>query len=52
MPADYVAGKDPQLDRGIEELMKMLQDKPVLKPEPPPFPDKSVKTGRAAAEGN
>ena len=45
----------PHTDAGmqrIEELMKMLQQKPVMRPEPPPFPDKSGRTGRAAVEGN
>jgi tricorn protease len=52
-PTDYIAGKDPQLDRGIEELMKMIQQKPVMRPEPPPFPDKSTGNGKAAAaQGN
>jgi tricorn protease len=52
-PTDYIAGKDPQLDRGIEELMKMIQQKPVMRPEPPPFPEKFGGNGKAAAaEGN
>lgn len=40
-PEDYIAGRDPQLDRGIEELMKKLRDEPVKRPTPPPFPDRS-----------
>ena len=52
-PMDYIAGKDPQLERGIEELMKMIQQKPVMRPEPPPFPEKFGGNGKAAAvEGN
>jgi tricorn protease len=37
-PEDYIAGRDPQLERGIEEMMKMLKDKPIERPQPPAFP--------------
>jgi tricorn protease len=37
-PEDYIAGRDPQLDRGIEEMMKKLQEKPVERPKAPPLP--------------
>ncbi len=40
-PEDWVAGTDPQLERGIAELERMLKDSPVERPQPPPFPDKS-----------
>jgi len=37
MPKDVIAGRDPQLERAVQEAMKMLQANPVrLKPEPPP----------------
>lgn len=45
-PQDCIAGRDAQLDRAIEELQKMMKEKPVVKPQAPPFPDKS---GRSAA---
>lgn len=41
LPEDYVAGRDPQIDRGIAELEKMLKADPPKKPEAPPAPDKS-----------
>jgi len=37
-PEDWIAGRDPQLDRAIEEMTKMLKDKPIEKPKAPPFP--------------
>lgn len=50
LPEDYIAGRDPQLERGIEELMKKMEQQPVKRPQPPPFPDKSGQTnGRANA---
>ncbi|MBC6995088.1 PD40 domain-containing protein [Lewinella lacunae] len=36
-PADVMAGKDPQLERAIEEIMKALQANPVQTPKRPPF---------------
>jgi tricorn protease len=44
-PEDEVAGRDPQLDRGIDELMKKLAENPAKLPEPPPLP---VRVGPAA----
>ncbi len=41
LPQDWVAGRDPQLDRGIDELLKRLAENPVQRPVPPPPPDKS-----------
>ena len=36
-PKDVIAGRDPQLERAVQEALKMLQANPVrLKPEPPP----------------
>ena len=32
-PQDYVAGRDPQLDRAIEEAMRLLAEKPIVKPD-------------------
>lgn len=42
LPQDYIAGRDPQLDRGIAEIEALLEAKPLKRPEPPPYPDKSV----------
>ena len=42
-PADYVAGRDPQLDKAIEVVMKELEAHPVTMPKRPAFP---VKAGR------
>lgn len=37
MPKEVIAGRDPQLERAVQEALKMLQANPVrLKPEPPP----------------
>jgi tricorn protease len=40
-PAALQAGRDPQLDRAIEELKRKLAATPIRRPAPPPFPDKS-----------
>ena len=40
-PQDYVAGKDPQLERGIAELMKRLETES-RKPQFGPYPDRSL----------
>lgn len=42
-PASVIAGKDPQLDRAIEEVRKMMAEKPMRLPKRPPDP---VKTPR------
>ncbi len=36
-PAAVMAGRDPQLERAIEEVMKQLRNKPAVTPERPPF---------------
>ncbi len=38
LPADVIAGRDPQLERAIEEALRMLEDDPVTIPVRPPFP--------------
>lgn len=40
-PQDYVDGIDPQLDRGIDELLKKLKEQPIVRPTPPAEPDRS-----------
>jgi tricorn protease len=37
-PADVIAGRDPQLEKAIEIVMKQLAETPVPKPTRPPFP--------------
>lgn len=37
-PAEVIQGRDPQLERAIEEVMKQLEASPVTQPERPPFP--------------
>jgi len=41
LPDDYLAGRDPQLDRGIAEVLRMLEAQPVVPPNLDPPPDKS-----------
>jgi tricorn protease len=51
-PDDRIAGKDPQLDRGIEEMLKAIKEKPVQRPTVPPYPVRAPKqeTARNAGE--
>ncbi len=37
-PQDYAAGRDPQLERSIQEVLRLLEENPVERPvmEPPP----------------
>jgi tricorn protease len=37
-PADRLAGRDPQLDRAIEYLLKKLEEQPISAPPTPPWP--------------
>jgi tricorn protease len=37
-PLDYAAGRDPQLEKAIEVVLKQLDEKPVPMPKRPPFP--------------
>jgi len=46
LPTDWIAGRDPQLDRGISELEKKIRESPVRFHEEPPVPDKSKSAGR------
>ncbi len=41
-PADVIAGRDPQLDRAIEEVMKKVVSEPRKLPSRPPDPVKNV----------
>jgi len=40
-PVEVLHGHDPQLERGIGELMKLLPPTPAGLPQRPPAPDKS-----------
>ena len=42
-PADIIAGRDPQLDRTIEYLLDKIEKEPMIWPEQPPYPDRSLK---------
>ena len=38
LPVDIINGKDPQLDRAIEEILKQLKENPPIKPKRPDYP--------------
>jgi tricorn protease len=38
-PADFQAGRDPQLERAVEIALEALEARPVVQPQPPAFPD-------------
>jgi tricorn protease len=40
-PQDYVAGRDPQLERGLQEITKLLRKSPPLRPDLRERPDRS-----------
>lgn len=44
-PVEVNAGRDPQLDRAIEEVMKQLPATPPATPVPPPFPRRALGPG-------
>lgn len=37
-PADVIAGHDPQLERAIAEVLRLLEQNPPSRPQRPPFP--------------
>lgn len=37
-PADVAAGRDPQLEKAIEVVLRQLEANPVVRPKRPPFP--------------
>ena len=40
-PASVIAGHDPQLERGIEEVLKAMEAEPMVLPERPADPVKT-----------
>jgi tricorn protease len=44
-PQDYVSGKDPQLERAIEELNKQMESGTWRPPKFGPYPDRSLPKG-------
>lgn len=44
-PAETIAGRDPQLEKAIEIVMKQLEQNPPKKQVRPPFPRRAVVTG-------
>ncbi len=41
-PQDYVAGQDPQLERGLQEIMKLMEAKPPRIPDFGPRPSREL----------
>ena len=41
-PQDYASGRDPQLERGITEIMEMLKQSPVTRPVMGPRPSRAL----------
>ena len=41
LPGDVMRGKDAQIDKALEWITMQLKGRPVMLPEPPPYPDKS-----------
>lgn len=44
LPGEVIKGIDAQLNKGIEVLMDMIEQKPVKQPTLPPWPDKSIES--------
>ncbi|MFN8547874.1 MAG: hypothetical protein U0527_07905 [Candidatus Eisenbacteria bacterium] len=40
-PTALMQGRDPQLDHAIAYLKQKIAERPVPRPEPPPFPNKA-----------
>ncbi len=37
-PAEVIAGRDPQLERAIQEVLRLLEENPPVEPQRPPYP--------------
>jgi len=48
-PALLALGTDPQLERAVEEVLRMLEEKPFVKPARPPYEDRSGKKRASAS---
>ncbi|MEM6453650.1 MAG: PDZ domain-containing protein [Acidobacteriota bacterium] len=46
LPSEIIAGRDPQLERAIEEVLKKLEANPPTAPEMPPFPVRAPPAAR------
>lgn len=45
-PQDYIAGKDPQLERAIAEALKLIAERPTPTPTPGPHPVRGYSVNR------
>jgi tricorn protease len=45
-PKSVIAGRDPQLERGVQEVLKLMREHPRALPARPAPPDKAPKPGR------
>ena len=45
LPHEFVRGKDPQLERGIETVIKQIQKNPPLRPQFGPLPKRAPRIG-------
>ena len=43
-PAAMAKGQDPQLERGIQGIMRLLSQKPPLTPKRPPYQNRAPAT--------
>jgi tricorn protease len=50
-PQDFAAGRDPQLERGIAEALRLIAERPPAKPVPGPRPSRAA-PARAGATAN
>ncbi len=45
-PTQLAKGRDPQLERAIEEVLHMLEERPFALPKRPPYQDRTARTAR------
>jgi tricorn protease len=46
VPKDVIAGRDPQLERGVAEALRLLNQNPMVLKKEPAFPVRSRRPGR------
>ncbi len=51
-PKDVIAGRDPQLERAVEEALRLLRENPVVRQSEPPPPIRARRPARASDGGN